>query len=63
MSGCYYKLNIKLNFIYKGVINGPSIPLNKMPIGPALPIKITDEDNKQIMVLPQELKISFQVIE
>jgi hypothetical protein len=35
-----------------GVINGPSIPLQKIPIGQIFSTTITDADNKERNLLP-----------
>ena len=38
--------------ISDGVINGPSIPLQKIPIGQVFSTTITDADNKERNILP-----------
>lgn len=41
---------------------GPSIPLNYVPLGPALPSELTSYDNKNNMINPQKISIIFKVL-
>ena len=47
--------------VTESILNGPSIPLQKIPIGQVFSTSITDQDNKEQMINPQEIKVRFMV--
>jgi len=48
--------------VTEGVINGPSIPLQRIPNGQVFSTVITDGDNKERNLLPQEIRVMFMVL-
>ena len=45
----------------EGVLNGPSIPLNYVPLGKALPSEYTSDDNNSRSINPECILINFRV--
>ena len=56
----FRKLNYKIN-IKQGILKGPSIKLKKLPVSSVLPSELTDFNNSEELLNPQQIEISFKV--